>query len=132
MNAISEIKIIGIDSDRPPTIRKEAYIDLFFKLSHKSPQDWCEDLNKLGHQIEPGFKINKNEGCFIETWVRDMQLIPQHLEKIKKKIIQCNEQYEERIRLRNLALAEKNASLLGMDGQQNKLNQIVAALNFDS
>ncbi len=131
MNSNSDIKIIGLDEDRPPVVRKEAYIDLFFRLSQKTSVEWCEDFNKLGNQLEPPVKIDKKNGIFIETWIRDMQLIPAHLDKIKKKIIQCNELLEEKIRQQKLLLLSKNASLMGMDGEQNKLNQIVAELNFD-
>lgn len=131
MTTISAIKIIGIDDERPPQVRKEAYIDLFFKLSQKTPTDWCEDFNKLGHQIEPPFKIDKNKGLIVETWIRDMNLIPQHLEKIKLKITECNEQYLEKIRQKAIALAEKNASHPGEDSKQGQLDLIVATLNFE-
>lgn len=131
MSTINDIKIIGIDDERPPQVRKEAYIDLFFKLSQKTPTDWCEDLNKLGHQIEPPFKIDKNRGIVVETWIRDMTLIPQHLEKIKHKIIECNEQYLEKLRQKALSLAAKNASSNGQDSKQGQLDLIVATLKFE-
>lgn len=120
-----------MDEERPPQVRKEAYIDLFFKLSQKTPADWCEDLNKLGHQIEPPFKIDKNKGIVVETWVRDMNLIPQHLEKIKIKITECNEQYLEKLRLKALSLAAKNASTNGQTSKQGQLDLIVGALKFE-
>ena len=47
MQGISDINIIGIDETRPPFIRKEPYIDIFFELSHQAPIDWCKDLNSL-------------------------------------------------------------------------------------
>ena len=37
MEGISDLKIIGTDERRPPIIRKEPYIDVFFKLSHQAP-----------------------------------------------------------------------------------------------
>lgn len=131
MSSINDIKIIGIDEERPPQVRKEAYIDLFFKLSQKTPTDWCEDLNKLGHQIEPPFKIDKNKGLVVETWIRDMTLIPQHLEKIKLKITECNEQYLEKLRQKALSLAAKNSSSNGQDSKQGHLDLIVATLKFE-
>ncbi len=38
MEGISDIKIVSIDSKRPPVIRKQPYIALFFTLSHKGPK----------------------------------------------------------------------------------------------
>ncbi len=103
MTSISAIKIVGIDDDRPPAVRKEDYIDLFFRLSQKAPSDWCDDFNQLGHHVEPPVKINKNSGMIIETWIRDMKLIPEHLEKIKQKISLCNEQYLEKIKTKKIS-----------------------------
>ena len=51
MQNIMNIKIVGIDEKRPPLIRKEPYIDLFFQLSHKVPLDWCEDFNELTKKL---------------------------------------------------------------------------------
>lgn len=131
MTTINQIKLIGIDEERPPLMRKEAYIDLFFKLSQKAPQDWCEDLNKMGHQVEPSFKIDKANGSIVETWTRDMDQIPQQLEKIKKKIKECNEQYLERLRLKVISDAAKTVSANGQDSKQAKLDLIIATLNFE-
>jgi hypothetical protein len=132
MNSISDIKIIGIDEERPPRIRKAAYIDLYFKLSTKPPTDWCDDFNALAHKIEPAAKIDKIKGNVIETWVREMDLIPGHLEKIKKTVTRCNQQYMEKALKKQLAAALKDAAVVGMDGQQNRLNEIITALNFDT
>jgi hypothetical protein len=44
MEGISDIRITGIDETRPPRIRKEPYIDLCFRLTHKAPVDWCHDF----------------------------------------------------------------------------------------
>ena len=131
MEGISDIRIIGIDEKRPPRVRKEPYIDLFFMLSHQAPKKWCEDFNKLVKDLVPPVKINENEGIFIDAYVRDMNLIPGHLEKIKKRIAACNEQYIQNIRQRELDEANRNTSLYGASGEQGKLNTIVAALKFD-
>ena len=131
MEGISDIRIVGIDINRPPLIRKEPYIDLFFRLSHKVPQDWCEDFNKLIKDLVPQVKIDKTEGLFINAYVRDMNHIPDHLDRIKEKISACNKQYIENIRLKELAAAAKNASLVAAAGEQARLNAIIAALDFD-
>jgi hypothetical protein len=131
MQGISDIKIVGIDEKRPPKVRKEPYIDLFFQLSHKAPKDWCEDFNLLTGKLDPAIRIDKNEGIFIETYVRNMNQIAAHLDQIKKKIIDCSEQYIERIRQCESAALIKNAALRGDEGEQGKLNTIVATLRFD-
>ena len=132
MNTLNDIQIIGIDDERPPVISKKNYIDLFFELSIEPPLDWCDDFNALGHKIEPAAKVDKNKVNVIETWVREMDLIPDHLEKLKKTIMLCNQQYMEKLKLKQLADAKKNTSVVGVDGQQNKLNAIVTALKFDA
>lgn len=131
MQGISDIRIVGIDAKRPPRIRKEPYIDLFFKLSHQAPGSWCEAFNRLTDKSDPAVRIDKNEGLFIETYVRDMNQIQAHLDKIMKTVTACNEQYIESIRQSTLAAAGANASLAGDGGQQGKLNTIIAALRFD-
>ena len=70
MEGISDIRISGIDEMRPPRIRKEPYINLYFKLIHKAPKDWCEDFNHLVAKGDYPVKIEPNTGLFIETWVR--------------------------------------------------------------
>lgn len=131
MEGISDIRIVGIDKNRPPLIRKEPYIDLFFRLSHKAPQDWCEDFNKLIKDLVPQVKIDKTEGLYINAYVRDMNQIPGHFKKIKEMISACNEQYIKNLRLKELEAAAKNASLVAAAGEQARLNAIVAALDYD-
>lgn len=131
MEGISDIKIVGIDEKRPPRVRKEPYIDLFFKLSHQAPEDWCEDFNALAGRLIPPAKIDKTKGLFIETYVRDMNYIPEHLQMVKDKITVCSEEHIKRFRQRELAAAEKNTALHGDQGEQGKLNAIIAVLTFD-
>mgnify|MGYP001813069135 CR=1 len=126
-----DIRITGIDEKRPPRIRKEPYIDLFFRLSNKPPEEWCDEFNALAKDLVPPAKIEKSAGAFIDSYVRDMKHIPEHLARIKEKIIACNQQYIEGIRLRELASAGKHASLRPDEGEQRALNLIVATLNFD-
>ena len=72
---ISDIKIVGIDEKRPPRIRNEPYIDLFFRLSHQAPKKCCQDFNKLAKDSDPPVKIDDNVGIFIDAYVRDMDCI---------------------------------------------------------
>jgi hypothetical protein len=131
MSDIKDIKVIGFDNDRPPRIRKEAYIDLYFQLSQKAPLDWCEDFNALGRKVNPSPKIDKNKGLHIETYVNNMSLIAQQLASVKALLLECNQQYQQKIDEKARILAASNASLQGQDGEQFKLNQIVDALSFD-
>lgn len=127
---INSIKVIGFDETRPPLVRKENYIDLFFKLSVEPPADWCDDFNGLGHQIQPPAKINPQAKTIISTYVHDMQLLQKHLDKIKEKVSLCNENYVEKIRQKALALAAKQAETTGTNAKQNQLNEIVSRLIF--
>lgn len=131
MDHITKIKIVGLDAKRLPRIRQQPYIDIFFELSLKAPKQWCDDFNIMGKNLEPSVKINHVEGRFIEAWVRNMDDIPKHLNDIKKKIISCNNQYIENFRLKELAEIEMNQAL-GKNAEQEKLNTILANLNFDS
>lgn len=132
MNTITDIKIIGIDEQRPPMIRKEGYIDLYFKLSAKAPQDWCEDFNKLGLRIEPRTRINPATGLVIETYVRDANQIQEHLDKIKQQLKTCIGDYLEKERLKQLALAQRDAAHPGANAKQELLNAIIAGLRYDT
>ena len=131
MEGISDIKIIGIDEKRPPMIRKEPYIDLFFKLSHQAPVDWCKDFNSLMSK-QPGTpKIDAKQGLYIESWVKTPDEIVTHLEQLKAKVAQCSDEYIERIELAARNAVGANASLSEETGEQGRLNRIIAALDFD-
>lgn len=130
MEGISDIRISGIDEKRPPQIRKEPYINLFFKLSHKAPEDWCEDFNQILSKTKYKPKIDRSAGLFVETWVRKPDEIEPMLDDLKKAVSACNLEY--------IAKIEARANSVGNDndkpedkGEQGQLNQIIAALNFD-
>lgn len=131
MEGISDIRITGIDEKRPPMIQKEPYIDLYFKLSHKAPADWCNDFNALlaKHPTVP--KINQNEGLYIEAWVRKPEDIVELLQQLKATVAECSRLYVERI---ELALRDSDDlnELLSQQGhgEQGRLNKIIAALDF--
>ena len=132
MTQFNEIKITSIDANRPPRVRKEAYIDLFYQLSEDAPEEWCEDFSGFGRHVNPLAKIEKGTRCFIGTYVNDMDSIPAHFEQIKQAVIDCNTQYLEKIRQRELALAKDNDTLQEQGGLQFKLNEIDTSLDFDS
>lgn len=131
MQGISDLKIIGIDDRRPPVIRKEPYIDLIFKLSHKAPPDWCSKFNELMAKHPSTPKINVKEGLYIEAWIRDPDLIAEFLELLKKTVEECTRQYIERIELLSRNVGDANALLANETGEQGRLNRIIAALDFD-
>ncbi len=131
MNTFEAIKISGFDETRLPRVRKEAYIDLHFKLSRQAPEDWCEDFNVLGRMINPAAKIDKTSRLTIDTYINDMDRIPAHLDELKLAVSECNQQYAEKLRQRALDLAAESAALAGEGGEQHRLNLIVAALDFD-
>lgn len=130
MKGISDIRIIGIDEQRPPKIRKEPYIDIVFKLSHQAPADWCYAFNTLLSKHTATPKIKEGEGLFIESYVRTADEIPPFLALLKAKISECNRQYIERIELAARTAGNINSALALEAGEQGKLNRIIAALDF--
>ena len=131
MEGISDIKIIGIDETRPPKIRKEPYIDLYFKLSHQAPPDWCKDFNNLLLKNPYSVQIKEKEGVFIETWVREPDEIADLLELLKKTVLKCINQYIERIELSARQKNNVNAEQGEATGEQGRLNKIISDLEFD-
>jgi hypothetical protein len=132
MEGISDIKIIGIDETRPPRIRKEPYINLYFRLSHKAPEAWCDDFNRLVSKAKYPIKIDPAEGLVIETWVRKPEEIEPALGVLKAAITRCNEEFIANIRAAAMAASSADAGKkLEDEGEQGRLNRIIAGLKFD-
>ncbi|HEY9051966.1 MAG TPA: hypothetical protein VIQ03_10510 [Gammaproteobacteria bacterium] len=131
MDGISDIRIIGIDEKRPPVITKAPYIDLFFKLSHQAPEDWCKDFNALVSKYPGTPKLNEKVGLYIESWVKTPDDIVDYLEQLKDKVAQCTRQYIERVELATRNAQDANDSINEGTGEQGRLNKIIASLNFD-
>ncbi len=125
----NNLKIVGIDQQRPPRIRKEAYIDLVLKLSDKAPSDWIDLFDALGRQMSPSVKIDKAAGDCIMAWVRTMDDIPAHFDKNKQKVNACNLQYQERLQ-QQMAAAQIHSESAASQ-KQARLNAIIATLDFD-
>ena len=130
MSEFTGIKIIGFDAERLPRVRKEAYIDLFYQLSEDAPEEWSDDFESLGRQVNPPAKVDKSRRCFINTYVNDMKLIPAHFEQLRQAVADCNAQYLEKITQRELARSRDDASLRDQGGLQFELNEIIASLEF--
>jgi len=130
MEGISDIRICGFDEKRPPRILKQPYIDLFFKLKHQAPKDWCEDFNRLVVKGEYTAKIAPATGLFIETWVRKPDEIEKTLAMLAKTVATCNQEYIAKIEAK--IKASENTQEKTSDGnEQVRLNNIIAALNFE-
>jgi hypothetical protein len=130
MEGISDIKIAGIDERRPPRIRREPYIDLCFRLSHKAPLDWCQDF--VDHLSKAGFPvtIEAKECLYIETWVRTQEEIIGHLQALKKAVADCNARYIAKIEASERDRDGAIDDLAREAGPQGQLNRIIAALDF--
>jgi hypothetical protein len=131
MNEMYDLKIVGIDNTRPPKLRKEPYIDLVFTLSEKAGTEWCREFNALFENGDYSVKAGTIDDASIETWVRDMEEIPGHLEMLKAKAAECNERLNERRRAAARVADDKNTALAGEQGAQGRLNEIIAGLEFD-
>lgn len=130
MEGISDIRIIGIDEMRAPRIRKEPYINLYFRLSHKAPTRWCDDFNTLVSRRNYPVKIDPEEGLFIDTWVRKPEEIAPLLEALKEALVRCTEEFVARFDAETKAANEQGATPEDV-GPQGELNRIIAALKFD-
>lgn len=131
MEGISDIKITGVDEKKPPRVRKEPYIDIVFKLSHKAPPDWCDDFNNLMRKHKIIGELSKVEGLSIETWVRTMEDIPGHLEKLQETVAECSRNYIAKILQRQQNAVGDTDALREAGGEQGRLNRLIAGLNFD-
>lgn len=130
MEGISDLKIIGIDELRPPIIRKEPYIDIFFKLSHQAPLEWCKDLNALLSKNTSSASIEEKKGLFINTWVRSSGEIPELFNELKTAITECTRLYIERITLASQESLNNDSQAVDDSGEQGQLNRIIASLDF--
>jgi hypothetical protein len=131
MKDIAELKIIGLDDERPPRMSGSPYIELVFTLSEKAPVEWCQDFNLLLDKYKYSVRIDIDKGLFIETWVRKIEEIAPHLEMLKTKIIECNEGYIKKQAAAAQALLGKKESMSLAQGEQVKLNEALAALKYD-
>ena len=131
MEGISDIRIVGLDPLRPPRILKEPYINLFFKLSHKAPEAWCEHFNRLIGKRKYSVKVDPAEGLFVETWVRKPEEIEAIVEVLKETVRVCNEEYIANIQADAIAAAARAKSQGEDSSEQGQLNRIIERLNFD-
>ncbi|MGB1556891.1 MAG: hypothetical protein ACPHCJ_03825 [Oceanococcaceae bacterium] len=130
MQDITQLHISGLDDSRPPRLRKEPYIDLYFTLSEKAPSAWCDLFNESLKRGGVPARVDPDAGQFIETWVRKPEEVPAALLRLKQGVKTTTETYLARL----LAAreAERQRSKKPEDsGEQGRLNQILSELNFD-
>lgn len=132
MAMFNEIKISGFDPDRPPRVRKESYIDLFYQLSEEAPEEWCDDFETFGRHLNPRAKVDRATRGFINSYVNDMSVIPKNLEQLKLAVFECNTQYIEKLKQRAQDMARESQNLKDQGGLQFKLNEIIESLDFST
>ena len=130
MKDISDLKIIGIDETRPPVIRTEPYIELYFKLIHKAPRAWCQVFNECVGKSAYSIAIKIDDGMFIETWVRKKDEIEDVFKMIQEAIKTSIAQYIENIEAKTRAMASQSVGVEAT-GEQLELNQIIMGLDYD-
>ena len=129
MSQAEHIGIKSVDANRPPLIRKDPYIELFFELSALAPREWCDDFNSSLQKHISKPKVRSDEGQFIETWVRRADDIPAHLDLLKEAVNSCNElQAAKALELANTVVSESGEP--SVSSEQAHLNAVVAALDF--
>jgi hypothetical protein len=129
MKSITELHLVGIDETRPPVIRKEPYIELYFKLNQQAPVDWIRLFNDHVAKARFPVKIKPDAPEIVETWVRTVDEVEPAFDMIKSAINHCIEQYMKQL----LALkSEQQAKAAGikLSPEQIKLNEVISRLKF--
>jgi hypothetical protein len=129
MEAVSDLRIIGIDPKRPPRIQSIPCIDLVFELSHQAPREWCEDFNLLMSKPPYTVRIDPAEGLFIETWVRQPDEIPKALERMKVGVKACINAFIARMEAKAKANSVEPGVVRESEAQLG-LNRVVEGLDF--
>jgi hypothetical protein len=130
MEGISDLKIIGLDKERPPQILSYPCIFLFFELVHDAPEDWCDDFNRLVAKAKYTTKVNLEDRLFIETWVRKPEEIAICLDYVRQSVKTCNEAYIARKMAEKGITVDDKPSAAVSEAQMN-LNRVIEGLNFD-
>jgi len=99
-------------------------------MSHEVSKVWSEDFNRLVANGEFPVKIDSSTGLYIETWVRKPDEIEMVLGELKKAVSTCNQEYIARIEAEASAAADVGGKS-DDEGEQGRLNRIIAGLNFD-
>jgi hypothetical protein len=123
------IKIKGIDPNRRPSVVNKNYIDIIFELSDKANKDWCVIFNDYFSKSANNIRINPEEGNFVETWVRDMEDIPDTLSLIQEHIGITNTKYSEKL-IKDAELREDSYNKV-QSVESERLESILSGLNFD-
>lgn len=131
MEDITTLKIIGMDESRPARLSDAPYIEIVFKLSEQAPHEWGQDFNLMFDKYKYSVIIDTSKGVFIETWVRKIEEIVEHFELIKTKIVACNELYLKKQAALNLKLLGDKKQITAAQGEQLRLNAVLAGLNYD-
>jgi hypothetical protein len=132
MEEIRDIRIIGIDTLRPPKLQKIPCIELVFKLTHKAPKQWCEAFNVLMGKQPYSVKIDPEIGLFIETWVRKPAEIEKTLAALKKGVTTCSGEYIAALEAKAKARVGQTTSRGGGPSEEQlQLDAVVAELKFD-
>lgn len=132
MEGISDIKIDGIDENRPPSAKYPKYINLYFRFNHKVPEPWCITFNDMmaKHTSKP--KIVPEEGLYIETWVQNKEQIAPHLKQLKSAVKECIGLYIKKIEMERQAANTQTGEAVEENSPQAELNRIVMELNFEN
>ena len=129
MSDTININIKGIDPNRRPRIVNKNYIDIIFELSEKANKEWCVLFNDSFSNNIDNIRINPEEGNYVETWVRDMDDIPDKLNLIKKALKATNINYAEKLIVD--AELRENSYSQSQSVESEKLDRILSRLKFD-
>ena len=126
----TDLTIIGIDETRPPMLQTRPCIDLNFELSDIASPDWCKEFQIGVGKQRYSFKIDPEEGKFIETWVREPGEIEKALELAQSLVARGNDLYRAMLKRQSGAPVETD-TVVTITPAQQRLNDIVASLKFE-
>ena len=127
MNDLVKVKVKGIDSKRRPCLVNKNYIDIIFE--DKADKDWCVLFNDSFTNSGANVRVNPEEGQYVETWVRDMEDIPEILDLIKEHTSQTNFTYSDKLVQDDIKRKEAYNQVKSIASE--RLDKILGDLNFD-
>lgn len=128
MHPTLTIKIIGLDPSRYPCISNKNYIDVSYMLSEEAPTLWLDIFNEI-FKNDKTVRMDRDNRQRIETWVRNMEDIPNTFSLIKKAVALSNQKYHEKLVIDEKS--KKDSFSHKENSQSNRLDLILSLLEFD-
>lgn len=127
---VTNIKIIGFDEERPPTMQARPCIDLIFQLDQEAPAEWCKVFGNVSGGQRYNIKIDPEVGLFLETWVKAPGDISGSVDTMKSLVAESNVAYDALLNSRKDVVVTTTGEVV-ITPEQQALNSLVAGISFD-